>query len=187
MEFSTIPVDNIDFCSDLPSWQSEAVTAVMAATKHKQIALDSGTCLLLTLWCFLDGSPICIDAMERWGKTQDRWATGGELQRMKPGEVGINHTIADLSSNTDQLNASVQALLTHGALIRTISRCDGLPAYALNVEIKGQIVDNLSSEARVLWKIQASIVVAFAFPRPNINEKYESRSPQSRVALTAML
>jgi hypothetical protein len=177
----------MDFCSDLPSWQSEAVTAVMAATKDKQSAFDSGTCLLLTLWSFLDGSSICIDAIRRWGKTQDRWSTEGELRRMEPGEVGINHTIAGLSSNIDQLNASVQALLSHGALIRTVSRCDGLPAYTVNVCIKGQIIDNLSSETRVLWKIQASIVVAFAFPRPNINEKYGLRSPQSRATLTAML
>jgi hypothetical protein len=168
-EYSTVSEEDTDIYSGLPSWQFTAVPAAEAATEDEQAAFNRSTCLLLTLWCFLGDSPICADAFQRGGKAQDRWTTAGELEGLQPEQVGINDKISGLLRNTKRLDAIVQALISSGSLILAESTCDGLPAYTIESHIKGQIIDSLSHKAKVLWKMQALMLVTFVFPRPNIS------------------
>jgi len=170
-QYSTVPVENTDFCSGLPSWQSDAVAAAEATTKDEQAAFSPPTSLLLVLWCFLGDSPVCVDAIQRGGKAQNRWTTSGELEGLRPEQVGIHDTISALLWNTNQLGAAVETLLSSGLLILAESTCDGMPAYTVDNDVKGQIINSLPLEAKVLWKTQVLILVAFVFPRPSISLK----------------
>lgn len=170
-KFSTIPVASLEFCRDLPCWQSEAVLAATAATKDKQIALDRPASLLLILWCFLGDSPISIEAIQKRGKTQARWTPEGKLGILTPEQVGINDVVASVLTNTKQLETAVQTLLGSGLLNHATSLYDGSSTYTVDTDTRKMIIDSISSGARVLWTTQVLMLVAFTFPRPNISEE----------------
>jgi hypothetical protein len=168
---STISTADLESCSGLPRWQFDAIVAATAATKDKQINLDRSASFLLILWCFLGDSPVSIEAIQRIGKTQPRWTADGELGVLRPEQVGINDLMVDVSTNTNQLDAAVQTLFSSGLLNHATPLCDNSSTYTVDVDMKKQIVNSISPEARVLWTNQVLILVAFIFPRPNISQE----------------
>lgn len=155
--------------NDLPQWQLDSVAIVSEATKHKNAAFSSSTSLLLVLWCFLDDSPICADAIQRGGKSQVRWTTSGELGELRPKQAGIDDVISSLLGDTNRMRAAVHTLLNSGLLIPSLAACDGLPTYTVEIDVKGRIINSMTPEAKAEWKIQALMLVALIFPRPNIS------------------
>lgn len=82
----------------------------------------------------------------------------------------MNNTISSLLGCTAQLHTAVQKLHTLGLLVRSTIESDGLPAYTVAGAVKKQILNGMSSEAKLIWRLQALKLVTFIFPRPNISE-----------------
>ncbi|KAM5347139.1 hypothetical protein ACJ41O_010144 [Fusarium nematophilum] len=146
----------------MSAWKAAAQEAVSKTLFGVSSFRSEAADVLLVLLSFLSASgKIPLDLLIYGSSPRKRWTWPGEIESVDATEVGLVPELADLLSNTQQLEATVSELcrlLTTRISKNTDRTC------TLEAGVAARICGSLSSDQAAFWRGQALIVAYRAVP-----------------------